>query len=118
MGVRARPLDIAQLHGEMAAELAADFGLDSHGLTHLDRVYWNLPTAALYEELYALLDARRAELDIANTLFGGRFTSLLVDEMRTKAGLTYSAYARFVERSVAGPFFIALRPNGLAAITP
>lgn len=34
---------------------------------------------------------RRAELDIANTLFGGRFTSMLVDEMRTKAGLTYGA---------------------------
>jgi hypothetical protein len=29
--------------------------------------------------------ARRAELDIANTLFGGRYTSLLVDELRTKA---------------------------------
>jgi len=28
---------------------------------------------------------RRAELNIANTLFGGRFTSMLVDEMRTKA---------------------------------
>jgi zinc protease len=33
----------------------------------------------------------RAELDIANTLFGGRFTSILVDELRTKAGLTYGA---------------------------
>ena len=32
---------------------------------------------------------QRAELDIANTLFGGRFTSMLVDEMRTNAGLTY-----------------------------
>lgn len=31
----------------------------------------------------------RAELDIANTLFGGRFTSLLVDALRTSAGLTY-----------------------------
>ncbi len=36
---------------------------------------------------------QRAELDIANTLFGGRFTSLLVQEMRTKAGLTYGAYS-------------------------
>ena len=34
---------------------------------------------------------QRAELDIANTLFGGRFTSLLMDELRTKAGLTYGA---------------------------
>jgi len=29
---------------------------------------------------------QRAELNIANTLFGGRFTSLLMEEMRTKAG--------------------------------
>jgi phosphoenolpyruvate carboxykinase (ATP) len=33
-----------------AADLKADFGLKNHGLTHLDRVYWNLPTPALYEE--------------------------------------------------------------------
>lgn len=36
---------------------------------------------------------RRAALDVANTLFGGRFTSLLNDELRTKAGLTYSAHS-------------------------
>ncbi len=33
-----------------ATDLAADFGLSNHGLIHLDRVYWNLPTSALYEE--------------------------------------------------------------------
>jgi phosphoenolpyruvate carboxykinase (ATP) len=33
-----------------AKEFAADFGLDNHGLTYLDRVYWNLPDEALYEE--------------------------------------------------------------------
>lgn len=33
--------------------------------------------------------AKRAELDIANLLFAGRFSSLLVEEMRTRAGLTY-----------------------------
>jgi phosphoenolpyruvate carboxykinase (ATP) len=33
-----------------AAELASEYGLENHGLTHLDRVYWNLPDAALYEE--------------------------------------------------------------------
>jgi len=46
--------------------------------------------------------ARRAELDIANTLFGGRFTSLLMDELRTKAGLTYSASSLLVRPSKAG----------------
>lgn len=33
-----------------AKDLAADFGLDNNGLTHLDTIYWNLPDEALYEE--------------------------------------------------------------------
>ena len=36
---------------KQAKELAADFKLDNHGLVQLDRVYWNLPDAALYEEV-------------------------------------------------------------------
>ncbi len=50
--------------------------------------------------------AQRAELDIANTLFGGRFTSLLVDEMRTKAGLTYRARSSLSRPSTPGSFAI------------
>jgi predicted Zn-dependent peptidase len=45
---------------------------------------------------------QRAELDIANTLFGGRFTSLLVDELRTKAGLTYGASSSLLRPSTRG----------------
>ena len=37
----------AQKH---AGVFASDFGLENHGLIHLDRVYWNLPESALYEE--------------------------------------------------------------------
>lgn len=33
-----------------AKELASDFGLDNHGLRRLDKVFWNLPPSALYEE--------------------------------------------------------------------
>jgi len=33
-----------------AGDLASDYKLSNHGLTHLDRVYWNLPDSALYEE--------------------------------------------------------------------
>ena len=33
-----------------AGDLASDYKLSNHGLTHLDRVYWNLPEASLYEE--------------------------------------------------------------------
>jgi zinc protease len=45
---------------------------------------------------------QRAELDIANTLFGGRFTSLLMEEMRTKAGLTYGASSSLLRPTLAG----------------
>ncbi len=33
-----------------AGDLASDYKLSNHGLTHLERVYWNLPDASLYEE--------------------------------------------------------------------
>ena len=33
-----------------AGDLASDYKLRHHGLIHLDRVFWNLPTPALYEE--------------------------------------------------------------------
>lgn len=35
---------------KQASELKSDFGLRYHGLVHLDRVFWNLPESALYEE--------------------------------------------------------------------
>jgi len=49
---------------------------------------------------------QRAELNIANTLFGGRFTSMLVDEMRTKAGLTYGVRSSLLRPSQPGSFAI------------
>ncbi|MBM2815125.1 MAG: pckA [Ignavibacteria bacterium] len=36
--------------GKHAGELASDFKLKNHGLEYLDKVFWNLPTEALYEE--------------------------------------------------------------------
>jgi predicted Zn-dependent peptidase len=61
--------------------------------------FWigNVGVARSYEQ--------RAELNIANTLFGGRFTSLLVDEMRTNAGLTYGVYSTL--RRPAAPGSVA-----------
>ncbi len=35
---------------KQATDLASDYRLKNHGLIHLDRVFWNLPTPALYEE--------------------------------------------------------------------
>ena len=34
-----------------AMELASDFRLKNQGLTDLERVFWNLPDSALYEEI-------------------------------------------------------------------
>jgi phosphoenolpyruvate carboxykinase (ATP) len=41
---------------------ASVFGLENHGLTRLHRVYWNLSTAALYEEAIFRGEARCAHL--------------------------------------------------------
>lgn len=35
---------------KQAGDLASDYKVKNHGLIHLDRVFWNLPSAALYEE--------------------------------------------------------------------
>jgi phosphoenolpyruvate carboxykinase (ATP) len=43
-------LDIKSPAEGQAAALRSDFGLENHGLVDLNRVYWNLPTEALYEE--------------------------------------------------------------------
>ena len=49
----------------------------------------------------------RVALRVVNTLFGGRFTSMLNSELRIKTGLTYGARSAFDERRVPGPFYIA-----------
>jgi phosphoenolpyruvate carboxykinase (ATP) len=46
----AKYLKINTPAAKAASELASDYKLSHHGLTHLDRVYWNLPDASLYEE--------------------------------------------------------------------
>ena len=40
-------------------------------------------------------DPRRATLDVTNTLFGGRFTSMLNSELRIRTGLSYGASSYF-----------------------
>lgn len=48
----------------------------------------------------------RAELDLANTVFGGRFSSMLMTELRTKSGLSYSARSVLTRYSKPGAVFI------------
>jgi predicted Zn-dependent peptidase len=49
---------------------------------------------------------KRAELNLANTVFGGRFTSMLNTELRVKAGLTYSARSLLQRPSQPGAIVI------------
>lgn len=47
-----------------------------------------------------------AALDLVNTLYGGRFTSILNTELRIKSGLSYSARAGFARGTAPGEFAI------------
>ncbi|HWC76944.1 MAG TPA: pitrilysin family protein [Blastocatellia bacterium] len=49
----------------------------------------------------------RFYIRVINTLFGGRFTSMLNTELRIKSGLSYGARSSFVERKERGPFIIS-----------
>ena len=46
-------------------------------------------------------------IEVINTLFGGRFTSMLNDELRVNTGLTYGANSRFNALKNAGTFHIS-----------
>jgi predicted Zn-dependent peptidase len=48
----------------------------------------------------------RAALDLVNTLYGGRFTSIINTELRIKSGLSYGASSAFVRGTVPGEFAI------------
>ncbi|MGH8207644.1 MAG: M16 family metallopeptidase, partial [Steroidobacteraceae bacterium] len=49
----------------------------------------------------------RSALDVTNTAFGGSFGSMLMQALRTRTGLTYSAYSGFRRGSVPGEFAIS-----------
>ena len=46
-------------------------------------------------------------IEVINTLFGGRFTSMLNDELRVNTGLTYGANSRFTALKNGGTFHIS-----------
>lgn len=49
----------------------------------------------------------QTQIDVINTILGGRFTSWLNDELRVNAGLTYGARSRFAKYKHTGTFFIS-----------
>ncbi|MDD5149461.1 MAG: pitrilysin family protein [Flavobacterium sp.] len=46
-------------------------------------------------------------IEVVNTLFGGRFTSMLNDELRVNSGLTYGAFSGFNKLKYGGSFIIS-----------
>jgi predicted Zn-dependent peptidase len=49
-------------------------------------------------------DPSRGPIQVVNTLFGGRFTSLFNTELRIKSGYSYGAFSRFALLRAPGPF--------------
>jgi len=55
----------------------------------------------------AMNNPDQIQLDVINTILGGRFTSWLNDELRVNAGLTYGARSRFAQYKYSGTFYIS-----------
>ncbi|HOZ04639.1 MAG TPA: insulinase family protein, partial [Arenimonas sp.] len=51
-------------------------------------------------------DSERPAQALANTVFGGRFTSMLNTELRIKSGLSYGAYSGMMRYEQPGPVHI------------
>ena len=51
-------------------------------------------------------DPDRVAIRVVNTVFGGRFTSLLNEALRVESGLSYGAASSFDSRKTPGPFGI------------
>ncbi|HLV86771.1 MAG TPA: pitrilysin family protein [Candidatus Sulfotelmatobacter sp.] len=52
-------------------------------------------------------NADRGYINVVNTLFGGRFTSLFNTELRIKSGYSYGAYSYFEQMRAPGPFIMS-----------
>ena len=52
-------------------------------------------------------NADRGYINVVNTLFGGRFTSLFNTELRIKSGYSYGAYSFFDQKRSPGPFIMS-----------
>jgi zinc protease len=92
----------AGLLPEITAPVAADsnrvYLVDKPGAT---QTYFNIGNVGVARSYPG-----RAELDLANTVFGGRFTSMLLTELRVKSGLSYTAWSTLTRNSLPGSVFI------------
>jgi phosphoenolpyruvate carboxykinase (ATP) len=91
-----------------AADLASDYTLKNHGLVYLDRVYWNLPTAALYEEAIFRGEGNVVEggpflVDTGKWTARAAADKFVVREASTEAEIWWGEYNRpFSQEKFAG----------------
>jgi zinc protease len=90
---------LQELEAPLPADSSRVFLIDKPGAT---QTYFNIGNVGVARSF-----SGRAELDLANTVFGGRFTSMLVTELRTKSGLSYSASSRLSRNAQPGSVFIS-----------
>ena len=93
----AKPLQ--ELEAPLSADSSRVFLIDKPGAT---QTYFHIGNVGVARSF-----SGRAELDLANTIFGGRFTSMLVTELRTKSGLSYSASSKLSRNAQPGSVFIS-----------
>jgi phosphoenolpyruvate carboxykinase (ATP) len=92
-------LDVQSPAIRQAGALASRFGLENHGLTNLRTIYWNLPSAALYEEAIFRSEGQMASLGpfVVNT---GKHTAraasdkFVVREPATEENVWWGQYNR------------------------
>jgi len=92
------PLPLPKLANPAPARQRRALLVDSPGSTQAHFWIGNVGVDRHYPE--------RAALDLVNTLYGGRFTSMLNTELRVKSGLSYGARSGFTRGSVPGEFAI------------
>lgn len=84
--------------------MKSDYGLENHGLVNIHKIYWNLPTEALYEEIAFRNEAQIAQYGpiVVNT---GKHTAraandkYIVREPTTEDNVWWGQYNRPYERS-------------------
>jgi zinc protease len=72
--------------------------IDKPGATQTYFYFGNVGVAMSYP--------KRAELDLADIVFGGRLTSMLNTELRIKSGLTYGAHSALSRNEKPGAVFV------------
>jgi zinc protease len=90
-----------------AANLPAPVPVEGKKLLLVDKPDSTLTYYQIGNLGVARTNADRVYIQVINTLFGGRFTSMLNTELRIKTGLTYGARSSFIQRKEAGPFAIS-----------